>query len=72
MSDVSVVIPVKDGGPLLEHALHAVRAQGELLEMSGIGPTLATSITARNSLLNIEADIRPSQFFRGTLDDVRL
>ena len=30
MSDVSVVIPVKDGGPLLERALAAVRAQGDL------------------------------------------
>jgi glycosyltransferase involved in cell wall biosynthesis len=30
LSDVSVVIPVKDGGPLLERALHAVRAQGDV------------------------------------------
>jgi O-antigen biosynthesis protein len=30
MTDVSVVIPVKDGGALLERALEAVRAQGEL------------------------------------------
>jgi O-antigen biosynthesis protein len=30
LSDVSVVIPVKDGGPLLERALHAVRDQGDV------------------------------------------
>jgi O-antigen biosynthesis protein len=30
VTGVSVVIPVKDGGPLLERALAAVRAQGEL------------------------------------------
>ncbi|MEA2419888.1 MAG: hypothetical protein QOE60_2094, partial [Thermoleophilaceae bacterium] len=30
MSDVSVVIPVKDGGPLLERVLAAVRAQGDV------------------------------------------
>jgi O-antigen biosynthesis protein len=30
VTEVSVVIPVKDGGPLLERALAAVRAQGEL------------------------------------------
>jgi glucose/arabinose dehydrogenase/chitodextrinase len=33
---------------------------------------LASSITARNSPLYMGADIRPSQFFRGSLDDVRL
>src|SRR5687768_4794215 len=30
MSAVSVIVPVKDGGPLLERVLAAVRAQGEL------------------------------------------
>ena len=33
---------------------------------------LAASITARDSLLQMAADARPSQFFRGSLDDVRL
>lgn len=30
MSDVSVVVPVRDGGPLLERVLAAVRAQGDV------------------------------------------
>ena len=34
--------------------------------------SLASTITARDSLLYMGADIRPSQFFRGSLDDVRL
>jgi glucose/arabinose dehydrogenase/PKD repeat protein/fibronectin type 3 domain-containing protein len=35
-------------------------------------PALAASITARDSLLYIGADVRPTQFFNGTLDDVRV
>jgi glucose/arabinose dehydrogenase/chitodextrinase len=35
-------------------------------------PAMATSITARDSLLYIGADARPTQFFNGTLDDVRI
>ena len=35
-------------------------------------PSLSASITARDSLLYMAADARPSQFFNGTLDDVRL
>ena len=35
-------------------------------------PSLSASITARDSLLHMAADVRPSQFFNGTLDDVRL
>jgi len=34
--------------------------------------SLASTITARDSLLYMGSDIRPSQFFKGTLDDVRL
>jgi glucose/arabinose dehydrogenase/chitodextrinase len=34
--------------------------------------SLASTITARNSPLYMGSDIRPSQFFKGTLDDVRL
>jgi glucose/arabinose dehydrogenase/PKD repeat protein/fibronectin type 3 domain-containing protein len=34
--------------------------------------SLASTITARDSLLYMGADIRPSQYFKGTLDDVRL
>ena len=35
-------------------------------------PPLSASITARDSLLYIGADQSPTQFFNGTLDDVRL
>ena len=35
-------------------------------------PSLAGSITARDSLLYMAADLRPSQFFNGSLDDVRV
>ena len=34
--------------------------------------SLAASITARDSLLHMAADANTSQFFRGTLDDVRI
>jgi len=33
---------------------------------------LATSITARDSSLYLGADLRPSQYFRGSVDDVRI
>ena len=35
-------------------------------------PSLAGSITARDSQLYMAADVRPSQFFNGSLDDVRV
>jgi glucose/arabinose dehydrogenase/PKD repeat protein/fibronectin type 3 domain-containing protein len=35
-------------------------------------PSLSASITPRDSVLYMAADERPSQFFSGTLDDVRL
>ena len=35
-------------------------------------PSMSASISARDSLLYLGADTTPSQFFKGTLDDVRV
>jgi glucose/arabinose dehydrogenase/PKD repeat protein/chitodextrinase len=35
-------------------------------------PPVSATISARDSLLYMAADVRPTQFFRGTLDDVRV
>jgi O-antigen biosynthesis protein len=65
MPPVSVVIPVKDGGPLLEQALAAVRAQGQLelivIDSGSRDGSVAVAGRFADELIQIE----PAEFGHG-------
>src|SRR3954463_16274304 len=65
MRSVSVVIPVKNGGPLLREALGAVRAQGDVeLLVVDSGSTDGSVETARDSGAEV-IEIAADQFGHG-------
>lgn len=62
---VSVVIPVKDGGPLLRRVLEAVRSQGELELIVIDSGSRDGSIEVARGLVDEMIEIRPDEFGHG-------
>ena len=65
MSSFSVVIPVKDGGPLLDRALSAVRAQGDLELIVIDSGSRDGSVAAARGVADELIEIPPEEFGHG-------
>jgi O-antigen biosynthesis protein len=65
MAGVSVVVPVKDGGPLLRRALEAVRSQGELELIVIDSGSHDSSLEIARGLADEVIEIAPGEFGHG-------